>query len=938
MRQSNGWLRLRYRTVLMLAVLLNIASLGNVSAFDNTFPDPGDTEGNSAVWAYNGETRYVRQTDSTLRIWFPGTSGTVNIINPNFCASNSPDYMETEDGGFGSYANSSNVTRFHFFNANVDADRWGIKYASGAAACDNTKTISFSGLTQRENGYYYVNLNVTYVANANAGYDGGMNAYKLSASAGARIGIRASNAGRGTTQEQTGGSLNFINYFAPFGAPCDLAGPTTATLQLYDIDNAGGSGAQPPGTDVRIRIFNITNNAYVDFHGGVGTTWKPNGDNITSSIDFTARPGRKYRLEVLDVYKNNTIQYGVPYPQIYRLSCAWSLSSQARVDGVAGTINARRSTAHTFNFTVNLSGGGAPNVRVVERWQSGNTGNVYDNPDVDFPPNFNDNYGFTVPAGATPGTNYCMDVWYSPSANDAGSENSNNACIHVVEANMSAILELTPPENDYVEIGDTVTANARVNNTGTSAGNIQYNHEIWYEVGGVTSLADKVFDPGDLDYQGTGWVNRTVGAGNNPIVNTYTRPVTSPPAAATHVCSRIRIQRQAGDTTIITNADDRKCVPIGKSPSFAVPNGGVRTGGSYGSNPCRVTLPTIAAATHDKYEHYFGVLAHGYNRDIVNPHHTYVADSVLSLGDIANVVSMKAGIGTGKDTRLHFARGPGPDMADNAVVGGGLFYGAFADIDGEDGTVNNTYGENPFKTHCLSALFDTTRYPAATDTDPDVSIAAPYALPAPVAGAKAVTLNLCGDTPNKLLTLTGPSGGDLLLDPGQQYIVRITQTGLNCNDNPVYVKLASNIKYRGTATAIDKLPQFVFLAGTSSGSRVSIHVDNSVVRLDGIYANRGVNDNTATFLTCAQRASTAPRWNLVNFSSNDCGNRLQINGAVVLGGRLDPYRAFGHSQAGNTDPAEVFNLRPDTVLSDYARDRSSSQLEVVNQREYAPRF
>ena len=929
---GNKW-SFRYALLAFATLALSLESAGMAFAFDNSFPDPADTEGNSTIWAYNGETRYVRQTDSALRVWFPGPSGTVNIINGNFCASNSPDYVETEDGSFASYGNGSDVTRFHFFNASVDADRYGKKFGSGDSRCNDTKSISFSGLTQQENGYYFVNLNIDYVANANTGYDGGMNGYKLTASAGAKIGVRSNNNGRGTTQEQTGGGLNYINYFAVFGTPCSWTSAQTATLQLYDIDNVGGSGAQPSGgPEVRVRIYNITNDAYVDFNGGVGTTWRPNGDNTISQIDFTARPGRKYRLELLDVYKNNTIQYGVPFPQIFRLACGWEADGQARVDGVMGTINARRSTAHTFNFRVyRTSGSGDPDIRVVERWRSGNTGNVYDQK-VDL--NFNDDKGFTVPANATPGTNYCMDVWFTPSANDEGAENSNNACIHVVEADMSAILNLTPDDTptNYVEPGETVTAEAQIRNNGTSNGNIQYLHEMWYETG----ARDNTYDADDLNHQTTGWVNRTVGAGNTPTVNTFTQSTSNPPATAAYVCSRLRVQRQAGDTSIISVGNVAKCVPIGKSPSFAVPNGSVRTGGNYGSGTCRVSMPVIASATYDKYEHYFGVIAHKYDRDLANPHHTYVADSVLSPGDIDNTVSMKAGIGTGADTRLHFARGSGPDMPAATVVGGGQFYGSFQDIDGADGTVNNVFGENPFKTHCLTSLFDATRYPAATDTV-DAATATSYALPDPVTGVKAVTLQMCGDIPNRLLTLTRPTGS-LDLSSGQQYIVRVVANPANpsCDDNPVYVKINTNVKYTGTAANIDKLPQFVFLAGANSGSRVSVYIDNAVTRLDGIYGNRGAN-GAATFLTCAQRAGS-PLSSLVAMDSNECGNRLQINGAVVLGGRLHPYRAFGHGQAGNTDPAETFNLRADTTLSDYARDHNSSQLEVVNQREFAPRF
>lgn len=902
-----------------------------VGAFNDTFPDPADTSTAATIWAYNGETRYVRQTDSALTVWFPGTSGFVDIVNPNFCASNPPDYVESEDGSFSSYANGANVTRFRFFDNGTTRDVIGDKWGSGDARCNDTKRINFSGLASQQNGYYQVDLNVDYVANANAGYDGGMNAYKLNASAGAYIGVRGNNSGHGTTQEQTAGGASFINYIAPFGTPCSWTSGQWQELELYDLDNAGGSGAQPPGVNVRVRVWNITNNKFEDFEGGVGTTWSPNGDNTTSRIRFFARPGRKYQLQILDVYTNNTIQYGVPFAQIFRRPCGWTVNGEARVDGVMGTVNARRSTGHTFNFRVNLtSGGGAPNIRVVERWQSGNTGNVRDDPDVDIPPNFNDNYPnsgqFIVPANATPGTNYCMDVWYSPSANDDGAENSNNACVHVIEANVSAILDLNPPESDLVEIGGTVTATARIQNSGTATGNLQYNHQIWYEVGGLSSAADRAFDADDLTLQQTGWTNIDVAPGTTPTVNTYTRPTTSPPGTASHVCSRMQIARRGADTSIVTVADVVRCVRIGKGPSMAVTSGDLRVGGTYGNGDCRVTKPGSIATDSARLSRFFGVITRGYNgTDPANPHHNYVANGILSPGYIENVVSMKNGVGGGQNTELHFARGPRPADPANTVMGGGEFYGSFTDIN-----------ENPFRTHCLTPVFDSTRYPS-TQSTVQVASTSTLDLPAPNAGITSVTYNICSNgAADKLLSLNGPGATDLVLGQGQQYIVRITQAGTNCNSHPVFVKINNNVRFTGTAPSIDKLPQFVFLA---DGPRISIQVDNAVTRLDGIYANRGTDDDASVFLTCAARAQNpTSRTTFRVITTGECSNQLRVNGAVIVGGRLDPYRASGHHVSGNTDPAEIFNLRGDIVLSDFMRGRTANQLEVINQREVAPRF
>lgn len=933
---------------------------GQAAAFNSTFPDQGDTSPASGysdqpnVFAVSTRNTYVRESNADLRVWFPTstTTGSISIYNGHFCGSNAYDYMET--GSWSDYGNGDNITRFRVHRAGVtirsgdgtpsgDEDLFGRK---NPANCGQVLTFNIENLNGagQENGYYFVNLDVNFAS----GTWGAMNYYRIVASGGALIGLigneSTSAGGHSTTQEQVDAAPEFVNYRSVFGTPCNVETNTTATVVLFDMDNAGGSGAQDPRRDVTVRVYDVGGASPQAVPWNDGTyVWTPQGDNARVSKNFTAKPGRKYRLELNNVYRNNTVQWSVPYSQIFNRPCIWNLTGSARVSAAGipaqtGTINVRRGTNATFHFSVTRSGGPAANIDLVEQWTAGFSGTIGSWLDYDFGPNWADNYTFTVPAGATPGTDYCGRVTHRPrSPTDGSTEASNIVCANATEANITAILNFTPADTptNYVEPGEEVRAEAAIRNNGTSVGNVQYLHEMWYETG----ARDNTYNADDLAYQTTGWVNRTVAAGATPVVNTYTQNTSSPPATAAYVCSRLQVQRQPGDTSIIAVGNVANCVPIGKSPSFAVPNGSLRTGGNYGSGTCRVSLPTIASPTNDKYEHYFGVIAHKYDRDLANPHHTYVADNVLSVGDIDNTVSMKAGIGTGADTRLHFARGAGPDMPADAVVGGGQFYGSFVDIDGADGTVNNVFGENPFKTHCLTSLFDATRYPVASGTD-IVQLPTPttYALPAPVAGAKAVTLSLCGDTANELLTITGPSGGDLVLGSGQQYIVRVVTNPDNstCDDNPVYVKINSNIKYTGTAATIDKLPQFVFLAGSDAGSRVSIHIDNAVSRLDGIYANRGTN-GAATLLTCAQRAGTPPS-TLVAMDSNECGNRLTINGAVVLGARLHPYRAFGHSQAGNTEPAETFNLRADTALSDFMRDHSSSQLEVVNQRELAPRF
>lgn len=496
---------------------------------------------------------------------------------------------------------------------------------------------------------------------------------------------------------------------------------------------------------------------------------------------------------------------------------------------------------------------------------------------------------------------------------------SSVTCVQTASGRMS----LTPDPTSYVEPGGNVTTTGGINNTGTATAQLEYNHSIWY------GSNNDDYNAGDQGLQTTGWVAVNIAAKTNPDVHTFTWNNISPPAGAKYVCAKFQIRNRGIDETQLSATTIIKCTPIGKAPSFAVKAGGVRTGGNYGAGTCSVTPPAYVS-TSTARAYFYGITAHDYSGiDSINTHHTYIRDSALSLGYINNVVTKQAGIGSGANTELHFARGPGPVAAPNTSMGGGQFYGTGSD--------NIFPSAIPTNSHCLTDMFEVNRYPSAT-TPINIGSTTTQSLPAPSAGINAVTYNICGNVADNLLTLTGPAGGELVLQPGQQYVVRITQLGTGCNNNPVYVNIASNIRYTGTAATIADLPQFVFLAGTDSTSRVVVQVDNAVTRLDGIFANRGTNDDQATFLTCAQRANASNRWTLKSIAAAECSNQLTINGAIVLGGRLDPYRTTGHDNNTNTDPAEIFNLRPDTILSDYSRDRNSSQLDIINQRELAPRF
>lgn len=355
------------RVILLLLILVLGATFvislvpHKAKALNNTFPDLNDTSGTAITYNVSAETQFVQKTDNNMRVWFPAANGTVRIDDPNFCASNTYDSIQKNDYFYSNtIPNSSIVTTYNFNNG--ASIQYGRKYASGSSSCGATITYSVTGIpaTQSENGYYYINLDISYhsLHSGNcstagiSGCDGIMNYYRIAASAGAIIGVRTTNAnglndtGYDTTQQQVDTTPAYITYYGYFGTPCNISANTTAYLDFFDLDNAGGSGAQPVGHPVTVSLLDVTSGAYVNFLGSVGTVWTPpSKDNVAQQISFTAVPNHKYRLNIMNVYYNNTIQYSVPYSQIYYVQC-----KKATIDPVATVSAANISLGQSVTF------------------------------------------------------------------------------------------------------------------------------------------------------------------------------------------------------------------------------------------------------------------------------------------------------------------------------------------------------------------------------------------------------------------------------------------------------------------------------------------------------------------------------------------------------------------------------------------------------------
>ena len=297
----------------LLAVTIFSITVGNTYALSNTLPDNSDQSSGAAVMLVSANSSFVKSYTNSLKIWFPTNSGSVTIYNGNFCNSNAFDYIQNGDNSWSGIGNGTRVTHF----VAQGQEQYGFKYASGSANCAGAKTFNFSNLPQQPGlSSFYADFSATAV-----GPVGVMNYYRLVASAGAEIGQSGNTSGRGITMEQVDSNPRFINYYASFGTPCLPPADLRAKISLYDIDNAGGGGAQPAGSPVTVRVLDKTTGGYVNFIGPTGSTWTPQGDNRVDFREFNSLPGHKYKLEINNVYWNNTIQYSVPYDQAYIHTC-----------------------------------------------------------------------------------------------------------------------------------------------------------------------------------------------------------------------------------------------------------------------------------------------------------------------------------------------------------------------------------------------------------------------------------------------------------------------------------------------------------------------------------------------------------------------------------------------------------------------------------------
>lgn len=132
------------------------------------------------------------------------------------------------------------------------------------------------------------------------------------------------------------------------------------------------------------------------------------------------------------------------------------------------------------------------------------------------------------------------------------------------------------------------------------------------------------------------------------------------------------------------------------------------------------------------------------------------------------------------------------------------------------------------------------------------------------------------------------------------------------------ILVASDIKYEeGPYVSTEAIPQVSLLSADRN-----IVIKDTVTQVDGLILAKG------DVITCDK----APRLNV-------CEKPLAINGAVVAGGLVRPYRTYGAEKPDYGSVAETFSIRPDFLVSDQPSPTNTDVfMRTANEVEAPPRF
>jgi hypothetical protein len=139
------------------------------------------------------------------------------------------------------------------------------------------------------------------------------------------------------------------------------------------------------------------------------------------------------------------------------------------------------------------------------------------------------------------------------------------------------------------------------------------------------------------------------------------------------------------------------------------------------------------------------------------------------------------------------------------------------------------------------------------------------------------------------------------------------------------VTISGNITYEnGPYDSPSQIPQVVIIAKD--------------IRIAGVDSTTAVSRVDAWLVASGTVNTCYDATQVTTLTINRCATPLTVNGPVMAG-KIELWRTAGSSAgAASGDPAEVFNLRPDTYLWGLNRASSSSRVQTTYTKELPPRF
>ena len=331
----------------------------------------------------------------------------------------------------------------------------------------------------------------------------------------------------------------------------------------------------------------------------------------------------------------------------------------------------------------------------------------------------------------------------------------------------------------------------------------------------------------------------------------------------TEVCISLTIT-EANHVGLVANSEE-KCVAIVKSPKVQFQNADVRVGRNFrNANNCEINpdAKILTTGTPEWVGNRAGRIMYGSWVE----YGAFASNTISNFGSAATPTSMSAPGNT--PNKLTFAN-------TTANLPQGL-----------------TGGQFNFNSRCQPDYFSQVEDAAPQDSLPDatpggdldVDLASPD-----IANGKYVisgkNINISGNI---------PAGKD------------ITIYAKKDGSNGGKIIITGNIQYPDTMAGPNDIPRLKILADND------ITVNSGVERIDAWLITKAALD------TCEKKTSLV---------EGDCAVRLIVNGPVSVG-KLGLYRTYG-SDATKPETygksAEVFNLRPDQILTQYFKENNTAQ-------------